>query len=129
MKIPAIVLNDYPDKHYATWVEEGKKVIETRGRKFEFSGDILICCGAKSATKNAGLALCVVYMDRGRFMKDEDEAGACIENAPGRIAYPLSNRRLLSYKFKFTDYATKKNYQGIFEVDMPDFVKLTTTKT
>ncbi len=124
MEIAAIVLNDYPGKHYASWVAEGLKTIETRSRLFNFTGDMVICCGAKSVTENAGNALCIVHFEKGRPMLDSDAEAACIENAPGRIAYPLNNLRNLSYKFKFTDYAVKKNYQGIFSVRIPDFVKI-----
>lgn len=124
MELPAIVLNDYPGKHYATWVEEAKKLIETRGKYFSYTGDIVICCGAKSVTPNAGKALCVVHLGKARPMQDEDAEKACIENAPGRVAYDLTDLRHFSYKFKFTDYAVKKNYQGIFSVRIPDFVTI-----
>ena len=122
MKIlPAIVLNDYPDKHYATWVMQGIKKIETRSRRFNFSGDIVICCGNKSVTENAGKALCIVHFDKPRPMTDEDVEAACIENAIGRIAYDITNVREFDYKFKFTDYVVNKNFQGIFSVQIPDF--------
>jgi hypothetical protein len=123
-EIAAIVLNDYPGNHYASWVMQGLKRIETRSRLFNFTGDILICCGAKSVTSAAGKALCIVHMDKGRPMVDEDAGAACIGNAPGRIAYPLTKLRTLSYNFKFTDYSVKKNYQGIFSVRIPDFVNV-----
>lgn len=121
--LPALVLNDYEGKHFATWVEEGIKTIETRtGRRFTHTGDLLICCGAKSVTANAGKALCVVNFGKVRKMQDEDEKAACIENHPKRYAHDLTELRKLSYKFKFTDYAVKKNYQGIFSVRIPSFV-------
>jgi len=123
-EIAALVLNDYPNKHYATWVEEGIKTLETRGKTFTYTGDLLICCGGKSCTPNAGKALCIVHFGKGRPMEDKDEEAACIENAPNRIAYPLTDLRHLSYKFKFSDYAVKKNFQGIFSVAIPDFVKI-----
>ena len=124
-EIPALVLNDYEGKHYATWVEQGIKTIETRtGRCFSYEGDLLICCGAKSVTENAGKALCVVHFGKGRLMTKEDEKGACIEVAEKRYAHELTNLRKLSYKFRFTDYAVKKNYQGIFSVRIPDFVTI-----
>ena len=123
-EIAAIVLNDYPGKHYATWVKEGKKIIETRGKSFTYTGDIVICCGAKSVTQNAGRALCIVHLGKARPMKDEDAEGACIENAPGRIAYDLTNLRHFSCDFTFTKYAVKKNYQGIFSVRIPDSVTI-----
>ena len=123
-EIAALVLNDYPGKHYATGVKEGKKLIETRGKYFTYTGDIVICCGAKSVTGNAGKALCIVHLGKARPMQDEDAEKACIENAPDRVAYDLTNLRHFDYDFKFTDYAVKKNYQGIFSVTVPDFVKI-----
>lgn len=123
-EIAAIVLNDYKDAHYASWVMQGIKTIETRSRLFKFTGDILICCGAKSVTEHATKAICIVHMGAGRSMEDADAKAACIENAPGRIAYPLTNLRQLSYKFKFTDYVVNKNFQGIFSVRIPDFVEI-----
>lgn len=122
--IPALVLNDYPDAHYATWVKEGKKLLETRMKTFTYSGDLVICCGNKSVTKNAGKAICLVNFGKGREMVDEDAGAACIGNAPGRIIYPLTNLRYFSYNFVFTDYAVQKNYQGIFSVRIPPFVKI-----
>lgn len=129
MEIAAIVLNDYPEKHYATWVKEAKKLIETRGKFFSYTGDIVICCGAKSVTNNAGKAICIVHLGKGRPMNDQDSEKACIENANGRVAYDLTNLRHFSYDFKFTDYAVKKNYQGIFSVRIPDFVEIITPLT
>lgn len=127
MILPAIILNE----PYADYVKIGKKIIETRMRLFTFSGDIVICCdkGKSKGSKNAGNCLCVVYWTAGRPMIDEDAEGACIENVPGRYAFPLSNRRLFSYDFKFTDYAIgqdgrKPNWQGIFSVRIPDFVTI-----
>lgn len=123
-EIAALVLNDYPGKHYATWVKEGIKTLETRGKLFSYTGDLVICCGNKSVTPNAGKALCIVHFGKGRPMEDDDAVAACIENAPGRFAYPLTDLRHFSYDFKFTDYAVKKNYQGIFSVTIPDFVQI-----
>lgn len=122
--IPAIVLNDYPGKHYATWVKEAKKLIETRSRSFTYTGDIVICCGKKSVTKNAGKALCIVRLGKARKMQDEDAEKACIGNAADRIAYDLTDLRHFDYEFNFTDYAVKKNYQGIFSVRIPPFVNI-----
>ncbi len=125
MELPAIVLNDYPGKHYATWVKEGKKIIETRGKSFTYTGDIVICCGAKSVTASKGRALCIVHLGKARPMEDEDAEGACIENAPGRIAYDLTNLRYFSRDFTFSKQAVKKNFQGIFSVKIPDDVTIT----
>lgn len=127
----AIILNE----PYAGYVKEGKKTIETRMRNLsKFIGDFIICCdkGKSKGSQNFGKALCIVGVDYGRPMTDAMEGEACIENAPGRYAYPLFNRRLFSYDFNFSDYAIipigKKNpnWQGIFQVRIPDFVEIIT---
>lgn len=125
----AIILNE----PYAGKVKAGEKTIETRMRRmYKLFGDIVICCdkGKSSDSRNAGKALCIVESEGGRFMTDEDVTGACIENAPGRIAYPLRNRRLFSYDFSVSDYAIPEpgkrnpNWQGIFKIRIPDFVEI-----
>lgn len=120
--LPALVLN----QPYAMYVKEGKKIIETRMRRFHHwkGGDIVFCMGKNNDHELAGKAICVVNMATWRIMKDEDAEGACIENVPGRYAYDLSDLRQLSYNFNTTDYAVQKNYQGIFTVRIPDFVKI-----
>ena len=125
MTLPAIILNE----PYATKVMTGEKFIETRMRRFSFTGDILICCdkGKSKDSVNAGKALCVVYWNAGIPMTEEHEQGACIECVPGRYAFPLSNRRLLSYNFEISKYVVTKNFQGIFEVRIPDFVTINPT--
>jgi hypothetical protein len=118
----AIVLNE----PYAGWVKGRIKIIETRMKKSIPVGDIIICCdGNKSKdSKNAGNALCIVHVDESREMTKEDEAAACIEYVPKRIAFPLSNWRYFSYDFKFTDYKVRGSYQSIFQVKIPDFVTI-----
>lgn len=122
--IAALVLN----QPYASWVMDGIKTIETRMRLFAYTGDLLICMGKENDHPLAGKALCIVHFGKGRPMTDEDAEAACIENAPKRIAYPLTNLRHLSYNFRFTDYAVKKNYQGIFSIKIPPFVTTQTPK-
>jgi len=124
MVLPALILNDYPGAHYATWVQEGKKTLETRMRRFSHIGDLVICCGGKSVTENAGKALCVVHFGEGRAMVKDDEKGACIENVPGRIVYPLTNLRYFSRQFEFAPNAVKKNFQGIFSIQIPTEIKI-----
>lgn len=119
----AIVLNE----PYAGYVKEGKKTIETRMRNLsKLVGDIIICCdkGKSKDSPNAGKAICIVNSEGGRPMKDEDAEAACIQNIPGRIAYPLKDLRHFSYEFNFIDYAVTKNWQGIFQLQIPDFVEI-----
>jgi hypothetical protein len=120
--LPALVLN----QPYAMFVKEGKKTIETRMRRFHHwkGGELVICMGQNNDHPLAGKAICVVEMATWRTMEDKDAEGACIENAPGRYAYDLSNLRQLSYNFNTPDYAVQKNYQGIFTVQIPDFAKI-----
>lgn len=122
MILPAIILNE----PYATKVMTGEKTIETRMRLFKFTGDILICCDKEKSkdSPNAGKALCIVQWNQGVPMTEEHEQGACIESVPGRYAFPLTNRRLLSYNFLISHYVVTKNFQGIFEVRIPDFVTI-----
>jgi hypothetical protein len=59
----ALILNDIVGgPHYATWVEQQKKTIETRMKSFSYRGDIVICCGKSSRSRNSGLALCIVNL-------------------------------------------------------------------
>ncbi len=125
----AIILNE----PYAGWVKEGKKTIETRMRLMtKLIADIIICCdkGKSVGSPNFGKALCIVNVAMGRPMGDEDAGDACIANFPGRYAYPLSNLRLFSYDFNFSDYAViqpgkrNANWQGIFQIRIPDFVQI-----
>lgn len=126
----AIILNE----PYAGWVKDGRKTIETRMRRMiKLSGDIIICCdkGKSHGFENAGKALCIVESEGGRSMTNADAQDACIECVPGRIAYPLKNRRIFSYDFLVADYAIPEpgkrnpNWQGIFKIRIPDFVQIT----
>lgn len=123
----AIVLVDTPgdsSKHYATMVFEQKKRIETRMKRMIPDGDIVICCGDRSMTKNRGLALCIVTVGNGRDMTYSDEKLACIEAVPGRIAYDLSNWRYFSRKFRFVKRRVKGSFQSIFTISIPDDIEI-----
>lgn len=119
----AIILNE----PYADLVKEGIKTIETRMRNMsKLKGDIIICCdkGKSKDSVNAGKAICLVNSEGARVMVDTDATAACIGNVPGRYAYPLTDLRHFSYNFNFTDYAVTKNWQGIFQIRIPDYVKI-----
>jgi hypothetical protein len=118
----AIILNE----PYADWVKTGKKTIETRMRRLNLKGDTVFCCdkGLSKGSKNAGKAICLVEVLDSRPMEDEDAEAACIENIPGRVAFPLTNLRHFSYDFNFTDYAITRNWQGVFKIRIPDFVQI-----
>lgn len=123
----AIVLVDEPGdplKHYATMVFDQKKRIETRMKRMIPDGDIVICCGDRSMTKNKGLALCIVTVGNERDMTYSDEKLACIEAVPGRIAYDLSNWRYFSRKFKFSKYKVGGSFQSIFTIRIPANVEI-----
>ena len=113
----ALVLNDYKEYPYAQWVKEGKKKIETRmNRLFRFRGDVVICCGkSKSVSSNAGKALCIVNIWRGREMLDNPSEikAACIDWHINRKSLLLQNWRHFNYDFEFATHATQKNFQGI----------------
>lgn len=119
----AIILNE----PYANFVKQGIKTIETRMRNLsKLKGDIVICCdkGKSKGSYNAGKAICIVKSEGARAMVDQDATAACIGNVPGRYAYPLSDLRHFSYDFNFVDYAVTKNWQGIFQIRIPDFVEI-----
>jgi len=121
----AIVLNDYPGEHFATWVDELKKTIETRGKSFNgFPRDLIICCGQKSVTANAGKALCLITFSKPRPMQSFDEVKACISVGPGRIAYDLYNRRGFNRKFSFSKCRVSGAFQSIFQIRLPDDIKI-----
>lgn len=121
-----LILNDYQNAHYAQWVKEGRKKIETRmNRLFSFRGDVIICCGStNSVTANAGKALCIVEVWKGRRMLKSDEPAACIGWHPDRKSLLLRNWRYFSYDFEFSKYALQKNFQGMFDMTIPDDVEI-----
>ncbi|WP_181838861.1 hypothetical protein [Emticicia sp. BO119] len=95
------------------------------GRLFQHRGDVVICCGkSKSVGKNAGKALCIVEVWHGRAMLRGDEENACIEWHKNRKALLLRNWRYFSRDFEFAPMAIKKNFQGIFEIQIPDDVDI-----
>lgn len=123
----AIVLVDEPgdpSKHYATMVKEQIKTIETRMRNIIPEGAIVICCGAKSMTKNRLKALCIVFANQGRPMTEADEKKACIECVPGRIAYDLMWWKYFSRDFEFSKCKVSGTFQGIFKIAIPDDVEI-----
>lgn len=121
----ALILNDYgPDEDYATYVYQGIKTIETRmGRLFSYRGDLVICKGSsKSVGENKGMALCIVNVWHGRMMLPSDEKAACVAYHPNRRSLLLKDWRYFSEMFSFTDFAVSKNYQGIFDLWVPDYI-------
>lgn len=124
----AFCLLDTPgdsSQHYATFVHDQLKTIETRMRDVIPEGDFVVCCSNGSMTRNKGLALCIVHAKKGRPMTKEDEPMAKIECIPGRIAYELSNWRYFSRKFEFKKYRVDGTFQGKFRIRIPDDVQIT----
>lgn len=127
MKIKALVLNDYGDgEDYATYIYKGIKTIETRmGRLFSHRGNIVICKGkSKSVGDNKGMALCVVNIFDGRMMLPSDEKSACIEWHPERRSLLLKDWQYFSQFFEFSKCATNKNFRGVFEIEIPEHIRL-----
>lgn len=119
----AIILNDYKDTPYATWVKEGSKKIETRSRVFAYRGDIIICCGkTNSESENSGKALCVVEIWKVRKMVRADEESARCLYKPKLQSYLLRNWRHFNYDFDFLKLKVSGAWQGIFEIRLPDDV-------
>ncbi len=129
-KYAALILNDYELCRYAQWVKQGKKTIETRMNKlFQHRGDVVICCGTKNSTPNSpnrGKALCIVEIYDGRPMKNNEHEidAACIGWDPNRKSLLLRNWRHFSEDFMFGPAATKHNFQGMFEVQIPDGIEI-----
>jgi hypothetical protein len=126
----AVVLLDEPGaNHYATMVEKKIKTIETRMRNILPEGEIIICCSNGSMTANKGKALCIVNVGKGRPMTTEDEKEACIESVPGRIAFPLTDWKYFSRKFEFSKRIVSGTFQGIFQIEVPEDVKIFDVET
>lgn len=122
-----LVLNDYGgSENYATMVAEGIKKIETRmNRLFSHRGDVIICCGAgKSVTQNAGFALCIVNIWKGREMLPSDVDAAKIEWHPKRKSLLLNDWRHFDKKFLFAPCAIQKNFQGLFDMYVPENITI-----
>lgn len=119
-----LVLNDDIGYHWATWMEQGKKTIETRFKRFKYRGDLIICCGQKSLTRNSGLAVCIVELYDVVPMTKEHEQMACIEAVPGRMAHLTRNLRHFNRKFKFTPQRVSGSFQSIFQGHLPDDVHI-----
>lgn len=122
----AIILNDYPDSHYAEWVKIGKKKIETRmKRAFSYRGDVVVCCGkSNSVTTNAGKALCIVEIWKGRKMEPSDVEAACIEYHEDRNCLLLRNWRYFSEDFEFSKCKVSGTFQGIFTISIPEHIQI-----
>ena len=114
-----LILNDYPELHYATWVSEQKKKIETRNRAFSYRGDLIICCGQKSVTKNAGLALCIVNFYDVVEMRAEHVKDAMCSIYPNAKAMLLKDWRYFNRKFSFSKHRVSGTFQGIFQIELP----------
>jgi len=120
----ALILNDYPEKHYASWIEQQRKTIETRMKTFKYRGDLIICCGANSVTPNAGKALCIVNLWDAKPMKKADENAAMIECVAGRISHYLRDWRFFNRKFSFSKQRVSGAFQSIFQITLPDDVRI-----
>lgn len=122
-----LILNDdIGGKHWATMFETEEKTIETRFKTFKYRGDLIICCGNKSMTRNAGLAVCITELYDAVPMTKEHEAKACIEAIPGRVAHLTRNLRHFSRKFRFSPRRVSGPFQGIFQITLPDDVTIIT---
>lgn len=124
----ALILNDYPDAHYAEWVKIGLKTIETRmNRLFSYRGDIVICCGkTNSIGNNKGKALCIVNIWKGRPMRNtmEEILAAKIGFDENRKCLLLKDWRHFNRDFEFAPCAINKNFQGIFSIELPEDIEI-----
>ena len=121
----AIILNDYRDAPYATWIKTGEKTIETRNIHYKYRGDIVICCGkTNSVGNNAGKALCIVEIWKVREMRKKDEQAAGVKYDSRLKVYLLRNWRHFSYDFEFSPQRTSGAWQSIFEIAIPGDVNI-----
>lgn len=122
----ALILNDYGgDANYAQLVKDQKKTIETRMRRTNYRGDLVICCGASnSVTANAGKALCIVNLYTCHPMEPRDEPFACINYLSKRFSWFLCNWRWFSRDFEFRHHYISGPYQGIFKIQIPANVQI-----
>lgn len=118
----ALILNDYPQKHYASNLAAQLKKIETRTREFTYRGDLVICCGKESVTRNAGFALCLVNYYDCIPMTKEHEIDAMIEVFPKAKAMLLKDWRYFNRKFSFSKRWISGAFQGIFQITLPEDV-------
>ena len=122
-----LVLNDYGSgQNYATYIQEGSKTIETRmNRSFSYRGDVIICCGkTNSVTPHAGKALCIVDLWKVRNMLPGDAEAAGVSWDPKRKSLLLRNWRHFDKEFDFAPCAIQRNFQGMFDMFIPDHVKI-----
>ena len=121
----ALILNDYPGAPYAEWIKRGEKTIETRYRKFNYTGDIVICCGkTNSVGKNAGKAICIVELWKIRPMKKSDEEAAGVRYDPAIKSFLLRNWRHFSRDFEFAPQRISGAWQSLFEIKIPGDVQI-----
>lgn len=120
----ALILNDYPERHYASWLADQLKTIETRNREFKYRGDLVICCGQKSVTRNAGLALCIVNFYDAVKMTQEHEEAAKVKKYPNAVAMLLKDWRYFNRKFSFSKQWVGGAFQGIFQITLPEDIKI-----
>ncbi len=109
--IPALSLH----QPYASWMDNGTKTIETRGRATKFRGDLLICSTHKRRDAAAmyhplGVALCIVEVYDCRPMTAADEPLARCPLYPNAHCWMTRNLRRLAYR------ANVVGKQGIFYV-------------
>jgi hypothetical protein len=121
----AIVLNDYEGAPYAEWIRTGQKTIETRHKKFNYTGDLVICCGkTNSVGQNAGKAICIVDLWKVRPMKKTDEAASGVRYDPSVYSFLLRNWRHFSRDFEFAPQRISGAWQSIFTIEIPSDVKI-----
>ena len=119
----ALIMNDYPGAPYAEWIKKGTKTIETRYRKFNYQGDIIICCGkTNSVGENAGKALCLVELWKIRPMKKGDEKAAGVRFNPNLYCYLFRNWRHFSRDFEFSPQRISGAWQSLFDMALPNDV-------
>jgi len=121
----ALILNDYNDANYATWVYQRLKDVETRYRRTSHRGDLIICKGkTNSVGVNKGMALCMVNLFDCRPMTMGDESAARIHYDPKLFAWPLKDWRYFNRLFEFRHCKVGGTWQGLFDLKLPSDITI-----
>lgn len=118
--LKGIILRDYADAPYATWVSEGVKTIETRKWATKHRGDLVICCSNGSESPNRGLVLCIVELYHIEPMIPEHELEACCRIYPNAKSWHIRNLRRFVKPFPTKGHIVGGSPQSIFEIEIPD---------
>jgi hypothetical protein len=97
---------------WASRIRDGKKTIETRNRRTNYRGPLLICA-SKGADGDGGCTMALCRLADCRPMTPADAGAARCQYLPGLWAWVLENVRPVDRK-------PVRGMPGFFKVDVPD---------